>query len=116
MGLRKGMCNNRRGRPAGKGNVIGASVKERLKEFAELEFDDVVKEFRALDGKDKVMAFERFLGYVIPKQQSVDTTVEIEATINAEYQALERLLLASSDEAIQRITDRVIELSNQKTQ
>ena len=108
------MCNNRRGRPAGKGNIVGASVKERLKEFAELEFDDVVKEFRALDGKDKVMAFERFLGYVIPKQQSVDTTVEIEATINAEYQALERLLLTSSDEAIQRITDRVIELSNKK--
>jgi len=101
MGLKKGMCNNRRGRPAGKGNIIGASVKERLREFAESEFNDVVKEFRALDGKDKVMAFERFLGYVIPKQQSVDTTVEIEATINAEYQAVKPLLLTSNEETVQ---------------
>ena len=62
------------GRQQGTANRVTADVKERIKQFIEAEFDNVVDDFKGLEAKDKVQLFERFLAYIIPKQKDIDVT------------------------------------------
>ena len=75
MGLRKGNTNNPAGRPRGKANKVTAEIKARIKTFVENEFDNVVADFSGLEAKDKVLLFEKFLNYVLPKQRWADIDV-----------------------------------------
>jgi len=64
------------GRKAGTPNRITSDIKARIKTFVENEFDNVVADFSGLDAKDKVLLFEKFLNYVLPKQRwaGIDVT------------------------------------------
>ena len=84
MGLKKGQCNNLQGRPVGKQNRLTADMKERIKQFIESEFDGVVTDFSALEPRDRVQLFEKFLTYVLPKQRetAADVTVSTQSLMN----------------------------------
>jgi len=63
-----------------------------------------------IDPKDRLVIIERLMQYTIPKMQSIDASVQIAE----EYKQLERLLQSAPDAAVEKIVNKVIELSNQK--
>jgi hypothetical protein len=65
------------------------------------------RDLKQLEPKERLMIFERLMQYTLPKQQSIS----VEAQIQAEYGALEKLLSNAPDEAIKAITERVIRLN-----
>jgi len=108
MGLKKGQTNNRDGRPKGVPNKATSEIKEKVQKLIDSNIDSIENDIKNLEPKDRAVIFERYLQYAIPKQQSIS----VEAQINAEYEALERLLNNLSDEAIDKIAEKLIKLNN----
>ena len=94
------------GRKKGTPNKVTADIKQRIKQFIENEFDNVVVDFGKLEVRDKVALFERFLSYAVPKLQSLDT----ETQIKMEYQELERLLHNAPDKWVDAVKTKIMEL------
>ena len=65
------------------------------------------KDLDKLEPKDRLIILERLLQYSIPKQQSIS----VEAQIQAEYDALEKLLNNAPTEAINELTERLMKLN-----
>jgi len=69
------------GRKAGTPNKVTTDMRERIKLFVENEFDGVVTDFNALEPKDKVQLFEKFLTYILPKQRETSQDVNLTGSI-----------------------------------
>jgi len=63
------------GRVKGTPNKATAELKDRLKQFLDLNFDPAVEAYLRLDDKDKVLLYEKFLTYALPKQSAGTMTV-----------------------------------------
>jgi len=72
MGLRKGQTNNPNGRPAGALNKVTKDLRINITEFLENHFDEVIKEWYKLKGKEKLTFYRDLLQYAVPKLQSVE--------------------------------------------
>jgi hypothetical protein len=72
MGLRKGMTNNPKGKPAGALNKMSKDMRMQITDFLEENFPKVVKEFNSLKGRDKLKFYTDLLQYAIPKLQSIE--------------------------------------------
>jgi len=70
MGLPKGRTNNKEGRPPGAVNKLSKEMRENITDFLQDNWVDVVKEFKKLKGKDKLLFYRDLLPYVIPKLQA----------------------------------------------
>ena len=78
MGLRKGMTNNKQGKPKGAVNKLNKDLRLSISEFLNNNFDEVVKEWKKLSGRDKVNFYRDLLQYEIPKKQAVAVEMELE--------------------------------------
>ncbi len=107
MGLKKGQTNNPAGRPKGKPNKSTSETKAWINQLIEDNRDQVAKDLKKLEPKDRLAIIEKLIQYVVPKQQSIS----VEAQIQAEYDSLERLLKEAPEEAIEEITRRIISLN-----
>ena len=65
----------------------------------------IEKDFKTLEAKDRIMLFEKLLSYVVPRKQSID--------VSQEYKELERLLNTLPDEAIEAISNKIINLNKE---
>jgi len=79
MGLKPGMTNNRNGRPLGALSKIAPELRNKISDFLENNFDEVVNEWKRLDGKEKVSAYKDLLSFVLPKMQSMELRSEFES-------------------------------------
>ena len=71
--FKEGESGNPSGRPAGSENKVSTEVRDALKRFVESKADELPTWFDELSSpKDKIMAFEKLLQYVIPRQKEVD--------------------------------------------
>lgn len=84
MPLKKGQTNNPNGRPQGAINKLSKGLKENITDFLENNFDEVVKTWNQLDGKDKLIFYKDLLQYSIPKQreQSIDFSLLSESQLD----------------------------------
>ena len=112
MPQRKGQTGNPHGRPLGAKNKRGSELKEWIKHLIDGNREAFEADLKTVEPQQRLAMLEKLMQYVIPKMQSIDATVQIAE----EYNHLERLLHTAPDEAIQRITDKIIELSNHKKQ
>ena len=113
MGLKKGQSNNRSGRPKGTPNRVTTGLREFVSELINDNREIIKADLnRIVDPAQRLSILERYLQYSLPKLQSIDVTAQIDAQVSAEYSALEKLLNDAPDEAVQRIADKVMELSN----
>lgn len=78
MGLQKGKTNNPNGRPPGALNKITKDLRKNITEFLETNFDEVVNEWRNLEGKDKLQFYKDLIQYAIPKMQTMEFQSEFE--------------------------------------
>ena len=99
---RKGTVNNPHGRKKGTPNKVTSDMKERIKQFIDGEFDNVMADFKGLDAKDKILLFERFLAYVLPKQRETTSDVTIRQSPLSE---MTRKEITAEIERIQKIRD-----------
>jgi hypothetical protein len=68
----KGKTGNPAGRPKGTKNKVTAELKERIKTFLDANFESVTGSFNELDAEKKILLYEKFLGYVVPKVKEND--------------------------------------------
>ena len=95
MGQKKGQTGNPKGRPKGVPNKVTGTVKEWIQQVIDGNRKRFEKDLLALEPAERVKAISGLICYVLPKQQSVS----IQEQINAEYDALERLIENAPDEA-----------------
>lgn len=73
------------GRRAGTPNRTTADLKTRIAQLVDEEFETIKTDLDALDAKERVGAYLKFLEYVLPKQreQKIDLTNLTDAEIDA---------------------------------
>jgi predicted ATP-grasp superfamily ATP-dependent carboligase len=107
MGRKKGVKKTG-GRGKGTPNKVTADLRTWVSELLDNSREQLETDLGTLEPKDRLVILEKLMQYVIPKQQSVS----VEAQIQAEYAALEKLLNNAPEAAINAITDRILNLKN----
>ena len=98
------------GRAKGTPNKATMDLKTWVASILDGGREQFERDLRALEPQERVKVFTGLLNYVLPKQQAIS----VEAQIEAEYRELERLLEASPKDFIDKIAEKIIELSNTK--
>jgi len=57
------------GRTPGTPNKATTLLKERISTLVDTQFDTILKDLEALEPKDRVAAFLKFIEYILPKQR-----------------------------------------------
>jgi hypothetical protein len=70
MPLPKGTTNNPNGRPAGVPNKVTADLRAWVAAFIDEQREQIVKDWAALDPKDRIVMFEKLLRFVLPTLQA----------------------------------------------
>jgi hypothetical protein len=73
--------------------------------------ETILKDLARIEPRDRLAILEKLMKYVMPTQQSIS----VEAQIQAEYRELEVLISKLPDEAVTRITERLISLNQLNT-
>lgn len=98
------------GRVKGTPNKVNATLKEFIENVIDNNREQIIADMQELEHYQRLLFIERLVGYVLPKQAAVD----IQNQIEAEYKALERLIDDAPDEFIDRITDKVLKLQEER--
>ncbi|MCK9613012.1 MAG: hypothetical protein M0R16_08965 [Bacteroidales bacterium] len=73
MGLRKGTTNNPAGRPAGTPNKLNADLQQRIADFLNDNFDEVISDWHKLENKrEKINFFRDLIKYKLPTLQATE--------------------------------------------
>lgn len=92
------------GRKKGTPNKTTSELRDWVQSLIDGNKEKIEKDLKELESKDRLMILERFLQYVLPKQQAVS----MEAQIELEYKELEKLL----DNAPEKVVDALLERMN----
>jgi hypothetical protein len=98
MGLRKGMTNNKQGKPPGAVNKLSKDMRQTITDFLTDHWPEVEKEFCKLKGRDKVNFYRDLLQYSIPKMQAVAVALEFEKLTDDQLEILCNNLIAKENE------------------
>lgn len=98
------------GRAKGTPNKVNATLKEFIQNVIDNNRSQIITDMKELDPYQRLLFIERLIGYVLPKQAAVD----VKSQLDAEYKALERLIDDAPDEFIDKITDKVLKLQQEK--
>lgn len=66
------------GRQKGTPNKVASSVKEWLSTLIDKNRRQIEHDLKALDPRERLQMLEKLMQYVIPKQQAVSNSIEIE--------------------------------------
>lgn len=94
------------GRKKGTPNKITGDLREWLSGFLGGNREQLERDFAALEPNERIFAFSRLVGYVIPKQQAVT----VEAQVEAEFKHLQKLLADAPDDAAALIAEKILQL------
>lgn len=67
MGFKKGQSGNPSGRPTGSGNKDKQLLRERITDFLENNFDEIVKDIEQLKPRERIRAYLDLLSFGLPK-------------------------------------------------
>lgn len=72
MGIKKGHTNNPKGRPPGKPNKVTQDLRQWVKNFISGKTDEIERDWKLLEPKDRIVLFEKLLKYSLPTLQSTE--------------------------------------------
>lgn len=78
MAFTKGVSGNPDGRPKGSPNKTTGQLREAITNFLEQGFDQVVKDFKVLEPKDRIKVYTDLLQYGLPRLQAVSNSLKFE--------------------------------------
>ena len=93
-GQGKGRTNNPAGKPAGTKNKIPQTVKKRIIEYVEDNFDGYINDIKSLRARDRVKAVTELIKLVVPRPVSEE---EMEAIRGSQSALLSRLFLKNEN-------------------
>jgi len=94
------------GRAKGTPNKTTSTVKEWLTQLVDANRKQIEKGLKTMDPVERVKLFGQLLNYIVPKQQAVS----VEASIQAEYNEMAKLLQSAPDAVIDKLAERVQEI------
>lgn len=77
--MRKGKTNNPNGRPKGIPNKTTSEIKEFLTKIVSDNKEQIERDLRELEPKERLQILEKFIQYVVPKMQNVQSVVDIKS-------------------------------------
>lgn len=77
MAQPKGKTGNPNGRPKGSPNKVTSSVKSWISQLLDDNREQIKKDFKKLEPKDRIAMFERLMQYVTPKMGSVEAKIDL---------------------------------------
>ena len=110
MALKKGDIINPKGRPKGSKNKAPRDLQDWVKGLLEKNTELFEKDLAKIKPNERLSVLQGLLRYSVP----TITPTTIEAQIQAEYNEMRALLEAAPEEAIEKITEKIIYLQ-QKT-
>jgi hypothetical protein len=78
MPYKKGESGNPQGRPKGAPNKATKDLRKAISDFLEGRFDEVVKTWEGLSGREKVAFYRDLLQYAVPKLQSTELKTDFD--------------------------------------
>ena len=107
MAQKKGKTGNPNGRPRGIPNRITSDLRQWVDMLIQSNISQFEADLKKIEPAQRLNVLEKLLQYCLPKQQSIT----VEQQIQAEYGAIEKLLTAAPEDAINEITERLIRLN-----
>ena len=108
MAQRKGQTGNPNGRPRGSRNKATAPLRQWVASLLDNNRQAFETDLKKVEPMQRLTVLEKLLQYALPKQTHQTTTVAEQ--ISAEYAELEKLLQAAPEDAVLRISEKVLEL------
>ena len=78
MGLPKGRTNNPHGRKKGVPNKVTKDLKIWVKDLIDENTDQLEKDLKNLEPKDRWQVIQRLMEYTLPKQRSIEANINYE--------------------------------------
>lgn len=101
MPLPKGKTNNPNGRPPGSKNKNTKQLREWVTGFIDANTSQIEKDWKQLEPKDRITAFQQLLKYSLPTLQAVNVTND-----------LEMQLQALTDDQLEELMNKILEHYN----
>lgn len=73
----KGNTNNPNGRPKGTPNKITADLRTFIAGVIDENREQIRKDLKALQPRERLIIIEKLTAYIVPKQQSVSAEVDV---------------------------------------
>lgn len=101
--FKKGESGNPHGRPQGARGKAKADLLRRITDILDDNVDRLQKDLNRLEPAERVRALTNLIGYVIPKKQAVN----VQQSLDYEYQKMKELLAVAPDDVIDKIVERM---------
>lgn len=98
------------GRQKGTPNKVTAPTKEWLSNLLENKREVFEEYLDGLEPSEFIRVYSNLLSYHLPKMSSVS----VDAQINAEMDALSKLLETAPEEAVEKIAEKMLELQERR--
>ena len=88
----KGKTNNPNGRPKGSPNKVSTDLRKWINQFIEDNRQQIKRDWKTLEPKDRIMLFEKLLKYTLPTLQATSITTDLSKLTDEQLdQIIERL-------------------------
>jgi hypothetical protein len=74
----KGKTGNPNGRPKGKPNKATTDLRQWIKSFLEKNREQIQRDWKLLEPKDRITLFEKLLKYSVPTLQATSLTTDFD--------------------------------------
>lgn len=87
---------NRKGRPPRKPTDI--TLKERIFRFMDSHWEQIERDFMAMEPRERVQLFERFMAYKYPKPREMNLDIQMEHLSDDQLDEIANRIMKNYDE------------------